>query len=37
VVVLDDPWWSHRYALLLASAVHDAGHPARMNPFMVCG
>jgi hypothetical protein len=28
-------WWWHRYALLLAAAAHDVGHPARMNPFMV--
>ena len=27
-------WW-HRYALLLAAAAHDVGHPARMNPFVV--
>jgi hypothetical protein len=28
--------WRHsRFALLVASAVHDLGHPARMNPFMV--
>ena len=28
-------WWWHRFALLVASAAHDVGHPARMNPFMV--
>ena len=28
--------WQHlRFSLILASAVHDLGHPARMNPFMI--
>jgi hypothetical protein len=28
-------WSRSRYALMIASLVHDVGHPARMNPFMI--
>jgi hypothetical protein len=28
-------WSMSGYALMIASLVHDLGHPARMNPFMI--
>ena len=31
----ESTWRDSRLALLVAAAVHDVGHPARMNPFMV--